>query len=214
MSIHDSASRAGRRIPRRAAAASAAIAAAALLIPHFVFAGAGRSAQRPDLVPARASLVAAAKTPAGTAALYAVPAADGSNCITESLSATLTNSSPESALGEAGAECLPAGVTPARLNPDQLTVSMSWLPTTSGVALVISGRAASSVTRVALVGADGSTVPATLAAAHGNYFVSRLAAPGIGELPEAVDYSVVAYDGSGRATARTDLAAALASATP
>jgi len=86
---------------------------------------------------------------------------------------------------------------------------MTWARASSVFVLVVEGRAAPSIRRVQLLLGDGSTVPAALAQ---GYYVSRLSAPKMGQLPGPVE--VIGYDGAGQEATRVDLQAVLVAATP
>lgn len=200
-----------RRLAIRLLFAAALASGAALIVPHL---GRGSAHSSPIDLSHRAEIANIA-TGAGPAALYVAPAVDGNECVSVALPDLAGATPGDLAAENGGATCSPKANIEQRLTGNALTSTMSWVPesgASNDVALVIEGRAGAAIKTVALEMPDGSTVPASLSDTVGGFYVSRITAPAVGQLPGAV--SVIGYDASGAEVANVDLQALLAASTP
>lgn len=198
---------------RRIALAVGVVAVALLAIPHLVFGSQNATVAPPAVNTGQAHRLVSVTTGGGPATLYTAPATNGYVCVTISVPDGAAASPGNSQFGNGGGECHQGDALAQRLSGVQLTTSMNWVPVTGGtVALVVEGRAGSAIQRVALQLPDGTVVPAALSSTFAGYYVSRITAPAIGELPG--DVAVVGYDAGGRPLTRVSLQDVLAAATP
>lgn len=203
-----------RQLSARAAAVAAVAAGTALAIPHLGLGGQRPSGGPPNIDYSNATELLSFTTANGLVRLYNEPTTDGRQCIALSLP-DLAAASTAQAIQNGGMTCVSAQEAARPLTGVQLYGGMSWLPdpSGSGAALAIEGRAGTGIAKVTLEMPDGVEVPAALSdSSVGHYYISRIMASAIGQLPGPV--AVVGYDANGTPVARLDLEAVLEASTP